>query len=447
MQIATRTASHRSIHTTTKQIITDVIGDINGTPDFVLVAYTPNYREKKEYEKAISKIQEESGTHNIIGGTFPAVATADELPTTQGCSAMAIKSSELDVHSPVSYSNIRLNPEKGSDKLVNLFKNDQNRFKTGFFLTPGPFFPPGAFEGMKAMDTVFAHKFRGMFNQVGKLINRSMAKNGHGVTSFAYKILQKLLENGVENTLGGATIDLDMLSCYQFQGDNVFQNALVGTVFSSNTINFEHNWTFDQSKKNKSFELSKGLKSSSYLHEINDKPAQEEFLNQIGLSKELYEEAFQNMAYASLLYLSTLKSENQGNLPFVSVCHPILKGVIATIPEEILDESDKIAEFCTQSGIGVQESAYECASSLAQGVDHPLFGLFINCSNRLLIAGDKIEEENNMIKKALGPDVPFMTLYSGGEFSIIKNKPIYAAVSVHGLVAGYNNSPQKNVVL
>ncbi len=446
MQIATRTASNRSIHITTKEIINDVIGDINGTPDVVLVAYTPNYREKKEYERAVSKIREESGTENIIGGTFPAVATSDEMPTTQGCSAMAIKSSELDVHTPVSYSNVRLNPEKGSDKLVNLFKDDQNKFKTGFFLTPGPFFPPGAFEDMKAMDTIFAHKFRGMFNQVGKLINRSMAKNGHGVTSFAYKILLKLLENGVENTLGGATIDLDMLSCYQFQGDNVFQNALVGTVFSSNTINFEHNWTFDQSRKNQSFELSKGLKSSSYLHEINDKPAQEEFLNQIGISKELYEEAFQNMAYASLLYLSTLKSENQGNLPFVSVCHPILKGVIATIPEEILDESDKIAEFCTQSGIGVQESAYDCASSLVQGVDHPLFGLFINCSNRLLIAGDKIEEENKMIKKALGPDVPFMTLYSGGEFSIIKSKPVYAAVSVHGLVAGYNNSPQKNVV-
>ena len=273
-----------------------------------------------------------------------------------------------------------------------------------------------------------------------------MGKNGYGVTSFAYKILLKLLENGVENTLGGATVDLDMLSCYQFQGNNVFQNAMVGTVFSSNTLNFEHNWTFDQSQKNKSFELSKGLKSSSYIHEINNKPAQEEFLELIGISKEIYEEAFQNMAYASLLYLSTLKSENQGNLPFVSVCHPVLKGVIATIPEEILDESDKHAEFCTQSGIGVQKSAYDCANTLAQGIDDPAFGFFINCSNRLLIAGDKIEEENNKVKEALGSDVPFMTLYSGGEFSIIKNKPIYSAVSVHGLLAGYNKLPQKNVV-
>ncbi len=447
MQIATRTTSHRSINITTKHIIKDVIGNINGTPDFLLIAYTPNYREKRQYEQAISKICEESGTQNVIGGTFPAVATSNDMPTTQGCSAMAFKSSELNIHSSVSYSNIRINPEKGIDKLIQLFKDDQNKFKTGFFLTPGPFFPPDAFKDMKILDSIFAHKFRGMFNMIGKLINRNMGKNGYGVTSFAYKMLMKLLENNVENALGGATIDLDMLSCYQFQGENVFQNAMVGTVLSSDTLNFEHNWTFDKSQKTKSFELSRGLKSSSYVHEINERPAHEEFLELLGMSKELYEEAFKNMAYASLLYLSTLKSKNQGNLPFVSVCHPTLKGVISTIPEEILEESEKIAEFFTQSGLGVQKSAFECANTAAQKIDHPVFGLFINCSNRLLIAGDKIEEENKMVKEAIGTDVPFMTLYSGGEFSIIKNKPIYSSVSVHGLVAGYNNSPQKNVVL
>ena len=401
MQIATGTTSHRSIHTATKQIINDVIGDINGTPDFMIVAYTPNYREKDEYEKAIAKICEESGTQNIIGGTFPAVATSNDIPTTQGCSLMAFKSSELSFQPPVSYSNVRLNPNKGAEKLVNLFKKDKKQNKTGFFLTPGPNFPPDAFSGMKMLDSVFAHKFRGMFNQVGKLINRNMGKNGYGVTSFAYKILKKLIENGVKNTLGGATIDLDMLSCYQFQGENVFQNAMVGTTFSSDKLDFGHSWTFDKSQRLKTFEISKGLKSSSYVQTINNKPAQEEFLNLLDIPKDLYEEAFKGVAYASLLYLSTLMSEDQGNLPFVSVCHPILEGVISTIPEEILDESDRIAEFCTQSGIGVQKSAYQCAKSASQGIDHPVFGLFINCSNRLLIAGDKIEQENKMIEEAV----------------------------------------------
>ncbi|MHA1198890.1 MAG: FIST N-terminal domain-containing protein [Candidatus Heimdallarchaeaceae archaeon] len=446
MQIATGTTSHRSIHTATKQIISDVVGDINGTPDFMIVAYTPNYREKAEYEKALAKICEESGTQNIIGGTFPAVVTSNEIPTTQGCAVMAFKSSELNVSPPVSYSNIRLNPNKGADKLVNLFKEDQKKNKTGFFLTPGPNFPPDAFDGMKMLDMIFAHKFRGMFNQVGKLINRNMGKNGYGVTSFAYKILKKLLENGVSNTLGGATIDLDMLSCYQFQGSSVFRNAMVGTMFSSDKLDFGHSWTFDKSQKSKKFEISNGLKSSGYVHTINDKPSKEEFLNVIDIPEELYNEAFKGMAYASLLYLSTLKSEDQGNLPFVSVCHPILDGVIATIPEEILDKSDRIAEFCTQSGIGVQKSAYQCAKSASQGIDNPAFGLFINCSNRLLIAGDKTEQENKMISEALGTDIPFMTLYSGGEFSVINHKPVYAAVSVHGMVAGHSKSPQKNVV-
>jgi hypothetical protein len=446
MQIATGTTSHRSIHTATKQIIDDVIGDINGTPDFIIAAYTPNYREKRVYEEALAKLCEESGTSNIIGGTFPAVATSNDIPTTQGCSLIAFKSADIEIKPPVSYSNIRINPDKGADKLVKLFKEDQKQNKTGFFLTPGPNFPPDAFEGMKMLDMIFAHWFRGMFNQVGKLINRNMGKNGHGVTAFAYKILKKLLDNGVQNTLGGATIDLDMLSCFQFQGSNVFRNGMVGTMISSDKLNFGHSWTFDKSNRSKTFEISKGLKSSSYVHKINDKPSKEEFLNIIDIPAHLYEEAFKGTAYASLLYLSTLKSEDQGNLPFVSVCHPILDGVIATIPEEILDESDKVAEFCTQSGIGVQRSAYQCAKSAAQGIENPSFGLFINCSNRLLIAGDKAEEENKMITEALGPDVPFMTLYSGGEFSVINQKPVYAAVSVHGMVAGHGKAPQKNVV-
>ena len=118
MQIATGTTSHRSIHTATKKIINDVIGDINGTPDFMIAAYTPNYREKRCYEEALTKICEESGTNHIIGGTFPAVATSNDIPTTQGCSLIAFKSSELDIQPPVSYSNVRINPDKGADKLA-----------------------------------------------------------------------------------------------------------------------------------------------------------------------------------------------------------------------------------------------------------------------------------------------------------------------------------------
>ena len=236
--------------------------------------------------------------------TWPG-ATSNDIPTTQGCSLIAFKSSDLDIQPPISYSNVRLDPEKGADKLVNLFKNINRQNKTGFFLTPGPNFPPGAFEDMRMLDMVFAHMFRGMFNQVGKLINRNMGKNGHGVTAFAYKILKKLLENGVQNTLGGATIDLDMLSCFQFQGNNVFRNGMVGTTFASDKLNFGHSWTFDKSNRSNTFEISKGLKSSSYVHAINDKPSKEEFLNIIDVPEELYNEAFKGMAYASLLYLST----------------------------------------------------------------------------------------------------------------------------------------------
>ncbi|MCK5140590.1 MAG: hypothetical protein KAQ70_00200, partial [Candidatus Heimdallarchaeota archaeon] len=95
MKIATGTASHRSIHQVTKNIVKDVIGDINGTSDFLLVGFTPNYRSKQVYKEALTKLSEESGTTNIVGGTFPGVATSNGYPTTQGCAVMAIKSNDI----------------------------------------------------------------------------------------------------------------------------------------------------------------------------------------------------------------------------------------------------------------------------------------------------------------------------------------------------------------
>ncbi len=440
MQVATRTVSHRSIHQATKTIIKDVIGDINGTPDYLVAAYTTNYKERKGYQQAISKICEESGTNNVMGGTFPGVATSDDLPTTQGCSVIAIKSNELDIKTPFSYSNVRTNPQKGAKKYENLFEFNEKKSEMGFFLTPGPFYQQNAFEQLKILDTVFARKFKKMFNFIGDIINKNMGKNGFGPTLFADTILNELAQKGVKSLLGGATIDLDMESCFQFCGDKIYSNALVGTTFSSEKLQFGHSWAFDKSKRSKDFGITDVLKSG-YVQSINKKPANKAFHDIIGISEDLYEEAFKKFSYASLLYLSAIEYAEE-HMPFVSVCHPILDGVVTTIPERIFNNSTSKADFFTQSGTGIQKSAFECANSMTEHLENLRFGIFINCSNRLLIAGDKIQKENESIKEAIGEEVPFITLYSGGEFSLINQKPIYSSVSVHGMVVG----EKKNVV-
>ena len=447
MQIATGTVSHRSIHQATKMIIKDVIGDINGTPDFLLVAYTPNYRERSDYEHVLQKIAEESGTSNIIGGNFPAVATSDGYPTTQGCSIMAMKSSEVTVDTPFSFSNIRTHYKEGAKKFAKKILANNHESKIGFFLTPGPFYPPGSTADLQVLDTFFAHKFKGMFNAIGRIINKNMGKNGFGGTLFADIILDVLAKHGIENVIGGATIDLDMKSCYQFAGTDIFTNGLVGTVFSSDKLEFNNNWSFDKSKRDKFLEVTGFLKSSSYVQEFNDKSAKKEFLDIIGISEELYYESFKNTAYASLLYLSALKAKNSDEfIPYVTLCDPLLDGCVTTIPERELNDKSVTADFFTQSGTGIQTSAYDCASKLSQDFRDISFGMFINCSNRLLIAGDKIDKENEKIKEAIGNNVPFITLYSGGEFSLVNKNPIYAAVSVHGVIAGERKVAPKNVV-
>ncbi|NPD89395.1 MAG: hypothetical protein HGN29_11795 [Asgard group archaeon] len=446
MQITAGTTSHRSIKQATNAIIRDVIGEINGTPEFLIVGFTPNYQSKRDYENALAKICEESGTKNIIGGIFPGVATSNGLPTTQGCSVMGFKGDEVQIQPPFDYTNVRINPKKGAQKIRKAYESTTKSSKLGFFLTPGPFYQTNAFEQLKVLDTFFAKKFKKMFNLIGRMINRSMGKNGYGSTLFADTILRTLVEGGIKNALGGATIDLDMKYCYQFSGDSVFQNALVGTVFSSDKLSFNNNWTFDKSQHSRDFFLTEFLKSSGYVQKINKKPANEAFLELIDISRDLYDEAFGKLSYASLLYLSALENEYEDYVPFVSVCHPILDGVIATIPEKTLSSNNIKTDFFTQSGTGIQKSALECANNLTNGMTDIRFGIFINCSNRLLIAGDKIDKENKLIEQAVGEDVPFITLYSGGEFSLINQKPIYSAVSIHGFVAGEPTIDTKNVV-
>ena len=446
MKIATGTASHRSIQEVTKNIIKDVISDINGTSDFLLVAFTPNYRSRHDYEESLVKISEESGTKNIVGGTFPGVATSNGYPTTQGCSVMAIKSDDIKFHTPYSYSNIRINPKKGAKIILDSHKKIIQKNKMGLFLTAGPNFEPDAYDQMKILDTYFAHKFKGMFNVIGKLINRNMGKNGFGTANYADEILSILSKNNVKNMIGGGTIDLDMKTSFQFEGTNVLKDAMVGTFFSSDKIEFDMDWTFDKSQKLKDFDVSEIL-TSGYIQKIDGKPADKAFLDLIGISEDLYNESFARYANASLLYLSALDLENENHVPYVSIFQSILRGIVTTIPERMIKNKKITSDFFTQSGTGIQKSAFECAIKASQHIEKPKFGMFVNCSNRLLIAGDKIEKENEAIKEAIGNDVPFITMYSGGEFSVINRKPVFAAVSVHGMIAGENVNPIKNVGL
>jgi hypothetical protein len=443
MEIATGTSSHRSIHQVTKNIVKDVIGDINGTSDFLMVGFTPNYRSKQAYEEALVKLSDESGTANIVGGVFPGVATSDGYPTTQGCSVMAIKSDDITFHKPYSYSNIRTNPKKGAKIILDCYNKIEQKNKMGFFLTAGPFFEPDAYEQMKILDTYFAQKFKGMFNVIGKFINKNMGKNGYGTANYADEILSILAKKNIYNMIGGATIDIDMVTNFQFEGINVLKDAMVGTFFSSDKLEFDMDWTFDKSQRSDDFNVSEYL-TSGYVQKINKKPAREAFLDLIGISEEMYNEEFARYGNASLLYLSALSSDEGEHVPYVSIIQSILNGVVTTIPERILKKDNVSADFFTQSGTGIQESAFECAIKASQNIENPRFGVFINCSNRLLIAGDKIEKETNMIKEAIGNDVPFITFYSGGEFSVIRNKPVFAAVSLHGMIAGENTT--KNVV-
>ena len=122
MYVSADTVSHRSIEHVTKKLIQNVVNDINGQPDLLIVTFTASYRQKKLYEEALKTIKEESHAKKIIGGTFPAVVTSNALPTIKGGSMLAIKSRELDVTSCFYHPNVRMNQKKAAKKIERAYK-------------------------------------------------------------------------------------------------------------------------------------------------------------------------------------------------------------------------------------------------------------------------------------------------------------------------------------
>jgi len=435
LQISTRTVSHRSLTHVAKQIIKDVILDVNGTPDFLLLAFTSNYKNKQEYQKALERIANESGTKNIIGGTFPVVSTYDDPPTIQGGAAFAIKTNEINFQPPVGYQNIRVKKNRAINDFSSLYNKNNEKSKIAFILSTGPALLPNAMEQLRLLDSYPARKFKKVFNFLGDGLEWLLGRQGLGTGSYIDEILEKMANAEINELIGGATFDLDLEPNFQFHGNKVLSNSLVGTVFSSNKIKFGHSWAFDKSKKTKQYRVTDYL-NSGYVQQINSKPANQELLNIMDIPTEIYNEAFETYAYANALYLSGLKEKNGKYHPYMTANHPKLGGVITTLPKSKLKNQAFEAELFTQSGDGIQRSAHECASHAIRFLKQIKFGIFINCANRLLIAGDKIVNENEEIKTTLGENVPFISLYSGCEFSIFNGDPTYTTVSIHGMVAG-----------
>jgi len=290
-------------------------------------------------------------------------------------------------------------------------------------------------EQLKLLDTYPAIKYQKMFNVLGAGLEWFLGKQGLGTGSYIDELLYYLAKNNVSDLIGGATFDIDLQDNYQFVNNFIHSNSLVGTSFSSNTIKFGHSWAFDKSEKTREYSITHKLKSG-YIQKINGKRANNHLLQIMDVPSNIYNEFFERFSYANALYLSGIKEEDGDYHPFMTANHPKLKGVVSTLPPSKITKEPIKAELFTQSGLGIQRSAYECASKAVKEIVHPKFGIFINCANRLLIAGDKIAEENKKLTESLGEDVPFITLYSGCEFSIFNKKPKYTTVSIHGLIAG-----------
>lgn len=413
----------------------EIIEDINGTPDFLFLAFTTGYKVQ-EYKKALSIIKRESGAKNIIGGTFPGVTTSNSNPTTQGASIMAIKSNDIHFDDLISYSNVRVRQKQIIGEFNELYKNNKRKSKVGFAISAGPTLEKEAMKQMKVLDTFFAQKFKRIFNALGKVIEKNMGRKGYGTNGYIDTIIYELAKNNFKHLIGGATVDLDLDSYnYQFFNQKLMKDAFVGTIISSDKYRFGQNWTFDMSKRTNTYRINDYLKSG-YLQKINEKKASQAYLDLIEMERDFYNDVFENYSYTNLLYLSAFKDKNGDYLPFLTINHPSLDGIISSITKNQFKRNNFDAKLFTQSGKGIKTSAASCASRAKDGLKKLKLGLFINCSNRLLIAGDKIYEENKAIKEVLGTDVPFMTLYTGGEFAIIDGKPINSTVSVHGLIIG-----------
>jgi len=268
-----------------REVAEDTLRKLNGKkPNFFLLFSTIHYEKYGGFQEFLDGVWEilPEGTP-LIGGTVAGFIIPQGC-FTRGATALAVSYPNMDVAVGVGH-NTKRNPKKAGRECAEMIKKGlkDSKYKNKFLfeIVSGPTMPKLSFFNKKFIKSKILEYLisSSLFSISERILQKGVGREE--------ELLDELAHNLPDYTLiGGSTYDDNkMIKNYQFFNEDVFTNSVVLLGISSE-FDLSISTAYGLIDTNKQLSVTKIGGEDRIIHEINNKPATDEFLDKLGWPHE-----------------------------------------------------------------------------------------------------------------------------------------------------------------
>ncbi|MFO7677024.1 MAG: FIST N-terminal domain-containing protein [Thermoplasmatota archaeon] len=407
-----------------KELAEKIISQLKETPDFLVLFSTIHYMKNGGFDKFLDGIYEVFPDDlKLVGGTVRGFLNNDGC-FARGATALAVSSDEMDAAIGIGH-NTKRNPKKAAFQCAEEIKKNlsHSSFKNGFLLNvisgaEVPNIPP---MGKKKIIKAGAAP-----KTLMKLFSMSQHTMQMGVARDEEIIEEMIGHMPNFSMLSGATLDDGPgFDNYQFYNKHVVKNSIVSLGLKTNKEFFVKS-TNNLKRTDIEFEITKISKDKRIIHEINGKPALEEFLRLLKWPKEILKEEtwFRTTFYFPIGGRVSNLSKNNDSAHVIG----IILGNSLLLTCKLIGSNASILTIDGKGLFNVIDNNMEYI------LFNPTFGLISSCITRFETLGHMMYDVRDRIRKNL-KDNPFIVFYVGGESTYSKNDGLsYSNISFNSAI-------------
>ncbi|MHA1377098.1 MAG: FIST N-terminal domain-containing protein [Candidatus Helarchaeota archaeon] len=396
-----------------KEAIIKALKDLSGPPKLAVVGIDLSAARIHKFEDVLKGIRSVLPNVPLIGGGCVGMIINDEIALRSV--GILLLSGDLEVIKPQVFGHSRTQFDKISRQIVNTYKPHLGKTKNQVLLlfTSGYRIPADVLAQQKRFDGFGARVFSSLVSRIFWSNMKSFAQEGKG-----FPVTQELIEYLVQNyiycpIIGTQCGDLTGGSAYEIFNDQVYYDSIVTCLLSSEIAKFGVGFDAGVKRTGKILKVTKNV--GPFLMGIDGKKALEGLLEKLGYERE----ALSELSYQGYVnFLSLLGMIDRDKIhPYIAITNPEYDSIFSVLPPKLVEKKLEL-EICEATGELILQSAKNAVREAKQSVPDPKFLMFFDCSGRLTLLGGRVEDEIEIIRKELGPNVPIFGFGSSGE---IKN--------------------------
>lgn len=267
-----------------REVARSAMKKLKRPPSFILLFSTIHYKKHGGFQELLDGVWEilPEGTP-LIGGTVAGFIN-NSGSFTRGVTVLAVSYPNMDVALGIG-SYTKLNPKKSATYCSKMLKRklQKSKYKNKFLVNvvSGPTVPFGKINVVKSnfLGWIVTHFGYKLFTLMGAGVGKEE------------DVIDKLADELPDYyIIGGSSVDSwKMFYNYQFIGDQVHTNSLVAIGCSIDKPVFLKSIVSLHKTQNK-FVIDKWTSSGRIIKKIDNKPAKEQFLKQIGIVEEQFKD-------------------------------------------------------------------------------------------------------------------------------------------------------------